>query len=55
MKEMVKELVPHKKITTDFVRMKYMDAIDKYGTDRPDLRFAMEFVDMTEDFQNSEF
>ena len=55
MKDMTSKLVPHKKITTDFVRMKYVDAIDKYGTDKPDLRFGMEFVDMTKDFQNSEF
>lgn len=55
MKEMTSALVPHKKITTNFTRMKYVDAIDKYGTDKPDLRFAMEFVDMTQDFKNSEF
>ncbi|HKL44367.1 MAG TPA: aspartate--tRNA ligase, partial [Candidatus Absconditabacterales bacterium] len=55
MKDMTSKLVPHKKIITNFVRMKYVDAIDKYGTDKPDLRFGMEFVDMTKDFQNSEF
>jgi len=55
MKDMVSTLVPHKKITTNFIKMKYVDAIDKYGTDKPDLRFAMEFVDMTQEFKNSEF
>jgi aspartyl-tRNA synthetase len=55
MKEMVTTLVPHKKITTNFTKMKYVDAIDKYGTDKPDLRFNMEFVDMTQDFKKSEF
>jgi len=55
MKDMTSVLVPHKKITTNFVKMKYVDAIDKYGTDKPDLRFNMEFVDMTQDFKNSEF
>ncbi len=55
MKDMTKQLVPHKKITTDFLKMKYVDAIDKYGTDKPDLRFGMKFVDMTQDFKNSEF
>ena len=55
MKDMTSVLVPHKKITTNFIRMKYVDAIDKYGTDKPDLRFGMEFVDMTQDFKTSEF
>jgi len=54
-KDITKKLVPHKKITTDFVKMKFVDAIDQYGSDKPDIRFGMEFVDMTQDFKNSEF
>ncbi|MCF7834514.1 aspartate--tRNA ligase [Candidatus Gracilibacteria bacterium] len=55
MRDITRDLVPHKKITTDFVRMKYVDAIDKYGTDKPDLRFGMEFVDLTNIFKDSGF
>ncbi len=55
MKDVTKDLVPHKKITTNFVKMKYVDAIDQYGSDKPDLRFGMKFVDMTESFKNSWF
>jgi aspartyl-tRNA synthetase len=36
-------------------RMTYKDAIDKYGIDRPDLRFGMEIVDVTETVKDCEF
>lgn len=36
-------------------RMKYQDAMRRYGTDRPDLRFGMEIQDVSECFANSEF
>lgn len=35
-------------------RMKYDDAIKNYGSDKPDLRFQMPIIDMTEAFQNTE-
>lgn len=37
------------------MRMKYDDAIDKYGSDKPDLRFEMEIQDITDIFLNTEF
>ncbi len=37
------------------MRMKYDDAIAKYGSDKPDLRFGMEIQDITECFKNTEF
>lgn len=33
---------------TPFPRLTWRDAIDRFGTDRPDLRYAMEIVDATE-------
>ena len=36
-------------------RMKYDDAIEKYGSDKPDLRFGMEINDITNIFANTEF
>ena len=36
-------------------KMKYVDAIEKYGSDKPDLRFGMEINDITNIFINTEF
>ncbi|NIP82715.1 MAG: aspartate--tRNA ligase, partial [Gemmatimonadetes bacterium] len=38
-----------------FPRLSYADAMERYGTDKPDLRFGMEFVDVTELLQETEF
>ena len=35
--------------------MTYADAMTKYGSDKPDLRFGQELVDLTEFFSQSEF
>ncbi|NIT13365.1 MAG: aspartate--tRNA ligase [Candidatus Dadabacteria bacterium] len=44
-----------KKIAAPFPRMSYEDALLKYGTDRPDTRFGLELVDITDIFKDSEF
>jgi aspartyl-tRNA synthetase len=36
-------------------RIPYADAMEKYGSDKPDLRFGMEMVELTEELQNTEF
>lgn len=42
-------------IKLPLMRMKYDDAISKYGSDKPDLRFGMEINDISEIFENTEF
>lgn len=36
-------------------RMTWQEAMDRYGSDKPDTRFGMELVDVTEVVRNSEF
>ncbi len=38
-----------------FPRMTYADAMEKYGSDKPDIRFGMEFVDFTALAQGKQF
>ncbi|GGK88172.1 aspartate--tRNA ligase [Deinococcus radiotolerans] len=38
-----------------FPRMAYMDAMNLYGSDKPDLRFDLKFTEVTDLFQGGEF
>ena len=42
-------------IKLPLMRMKYDDAISKYGSDKPDLRFGMEINDITSNLKDTEF
>lgn len=39
----------------DFPRMDYAEAMQRYGSDKPDIRFGMEFVELNELTQNKGF
>ena len=42
-------------LATPFPRMTYREALGRYGTDKPDLRFGMEFQDLTDLLQAADF
>ncbi|MHB1082641.1 MAG: aspartate--tRNA ligase [Prosthecobacter sp.] len=42
-------------IPTPFPRMTYQEAMDRYGSDKPDTRYGNEIVDMADVFANSGF
>ena len=52
---LVAEICPEKLLVNPIPRITYRDAIDRYGTDKPDLRFGMELKDVTEIAANSTF
>ena len=42
-------------LPTPIPRMTYRDAMEKYGSDKPDLRFGLEMVDLTDYFKGTSF
>jgi aspartyl-tRNA synthetase len=42
-------------IPTPFPQLTYRQAMDRFGSDKPDLRFGLELIDLSELFRNSEF
>ena len=42
-------------LPTPITRMTYRDAMEKYGSDKPDLRFGCELVDLTDYFKDTTF
>ena len=43
------------KLDSQFQVITYADAMDKYGSDKPDLRIPLEFINIKEDMKNEEF
>ncbi|WKZ47929.1 MAG: aspartate--tRNA ligase [Anaerolineales bacterium] len=54
--EMLPAVAPHKKLfSSPWPKFSYREVVEKYGTDKPDLRFGMELMDVSEVFAKSEF
>lgn len=52
---LVEKFAGKKVVTPEIRRIPYVEAMEKYGVDKPDLRYGMELIDLTEDLKNTEF
>lgn len=52
---LVTEFANKRLLSTEIPRIPYAEAMDRFGTDKPDLRYGMELVDLTDDLKNTEF
>ena len=54
--KMLPAVTPNKKLlSSPWPKFSYREVLEKYGSDKPDLRFGMELVDVSEVFAKSEF
>ncbi|MFN2284289.1 MAG: aspartate--tRNA ligase, partial [Anaerolineae bacterium] len=52
---LIPAVTPEKRILSPFPRLSHAEVLARYGTDKPDLRFGMELVDLTGDLAQSGF
>ena len=52
---MIESISPEKKLIKPFIRMDYAEAMEKYGSDKPDWRYGLEMTDITDLAKETDF
>ena len=54
--ELISAVTPHKRLlSSPWPKFSYREVLERYGTDKPDLRFGMELIDVSDIFARSDF
>lgn len=55
MKELVTDFAGKELLSENIPRIPYAEAMEKFGSDKPDLRYGMELIELTDVFADTEF